>query len=239
MKSPVNLSSIQAAAIRLANYLHFTPVLTSKTINSMSNKKLYFKAENLQKTGSFKARGALNASLSLMGNYADKPRLVTHSSGNHGTALAWAACTLGHPCTVVVPEGTPDVKCRAIRAYGADLVFCYQTPMDREVAVQKIIQEQGGVLIPPSDHHDVISGQGTLALELLEQVPDLNLVLVPISGGGMAAGVAVAVKAVRPKCKVLAVEPEGKCLENSLRARRRLWNNPPAYLITKAGNLVI
>ena len=168
MTSPVNLSSIQAATIRIANYLHVTPVLSSQTINTMSNKKLYFKAENLQKTGSFKARGALDASLSLMDNYADKPRLVTHSSGNHGMALAWAARTLGFQCTVVLPEGTPKVKCRAIRSYGAELIFCNQTPMDREVAVQRIIQERGGVLIPSSDHQDGISGQGTLGLELLE-----------------------------------------------------------------------
>ena len=163
-------------------------------------------------------------------------RLVTHSSGNHGTALAWAAQALGTPCTVVVPEGCPEVKCRSIQAYGAELVFCKQTPSAREEAAERIIQEQGGVLIPSSNHPDVISGQGTLALELLEQVPDLDLVLVPISGGGMAAGVAVAVKAIRPQCKVMAVEPVGKCLEQSLEAKKRLWRNPPAYLRTKAGN---
>jgi threonine dehydratase len=145
MTAEVNLTTIRAAAARISDYLHVTPVLTSLTINTLSNKKIYFKAENLQKTGSFKARGALNASACLLEKSGNKPRLVTHSSGNHGTALAWAAHTLGMPCTVVVPEGSPEIKCRAIRAYGADLVFCKQTPKAREEAAQAIIQERGNI----------------------------------------------------------------------------------------------
>ena len=143
MSSEINLTSILKAAACLSNSLHVTPVLTSQTINSLSNKKIFFKAENLQKTGSFKARGALNAAKCLLEQSSDKHRLVTHSSGNHGIALAWAAHKLGLPCTVVVPEGSPSVKRSAITAYGADLVLCKPTPSGREEAAQKVIQEQG------------------------------------------------------------------------------------------------
>ena len=161
--------------------------------------------------------------------------VVTHSSGNHGQAVAWAAGRVaGVPCTVVVPEGTPEVKCRAIRGYGADLVFCAASPVARSDACARIAAETGRTVVHPYDNLDVIAGQASIAMELHEQAADLDAILVPISGGGMTSGIALATRAVRPSCKIIGVEPEGKNLSACLKAKQRLWSDPPQFLDTIA-----
>lgn len=239
MSSMVRLSDIEAARARVAGRVHKTPVLTSRSLNAAAGVDLYFKCENLQKTGSFKPRGALNAVLCALERGEPVPGLVTHSSGNHGQAVAWVARQLQPelPCTVVVPRGTPDIKCEAIRGYGANLVVCDPTPTARAATCEQIAGETGSKVIHPYDNYDVIAGQATIGLELHEQVDEaLDAVLVPVSGGGMTSGVALATKykAKNPNCKVIPVEPEGKCLEDSLAAKRRLWSNPPQFLNTIA-----
>ena len=164
--------------------------------------------------------------------------IVTHSSGNHGQAVAWAAKECKLPCTVVVPEGPPTVKCEAIKGYGARLVKCHPSPTGRKETADKIAEETGGKIVHPYDDYDVIACQGTIGLELAEQVRDLDVVLVPISGGGMTSGIAVAVKTIRPECKVIAVEPEGKDLWRSLKSKERLWPNPRQFLNTIAEGIM-
>ncbi|XP_076040662.1 serine racemase-like isoform X1 [Oratosquilla oratoria] len=230
----VKLKDIQAAANRIQNFVHYTPVMTNSTLDAIAGRQLFFKTENLQKTGSFKARGACNAVFLAKERKSDVPGVVTHSSGNHGQAVAYAAKCAGLPCSVVVPKGTPKVKCEAIQGYGANLVFCAPTPTDRKETCAKIAAETGKVIIHPFDDYNVIAGQGTIALELLEQVPDLDAILVPISGGGMTSGIAVATKSINPKCKVYPVEPKGKELQMCLENKKRLWPNPPAFLSTIA-----
>jgi len=238
MANKVGLEEVRAAAARVAGSVHRTEVITCSTLDFMSGHKLFFKTEMLQKTGSFKARGALNAIRSCLERGASPPMIVTHSSGNHGQAVAWAAKQCSLPCTVVVPEGTPSVKCDAIKGYGAHLVLCHPSPTGRKETADKIARETGGKIVHPYDDYDVIAGQGTIGLELAEQVADLDVVLVPISGGGMTSGIAVAVKTLRPQCKVIAVEPEGKDLWKSLSAKERLWPNPPQFLKTIAEGIM-
>ena len=238
MATKVGLEEIVAAAGRVGGCIHNTDVLTCTTMDTMAGKKLFFKAEMFQKTGSFKARGALNAIKSSLERGNVPARIVTHSSGNHGQAVAWAAKQCGLPCTVVVPEGTPAVKCEAIMGYEAELVKCHPTPTGRKETADKIAKETGGHIVHPYDDFDVIAGQGTIGLELVKQVEQLDAVLVPISGGGMTSGIAVAVKAVQPKCKIIAVEPEGKDLWKSLKNKERLWPNPPQFLKTIAEGIM-
>ncbi|XP_046379215.2 probable serine racemase [Haliotis rufescens] len=234
---PVKLSDILRAHQRIAKCIHKTPVFTSSTANSITGRKLFFKAENLQKTGSFKARGALNSILSLKETKPSFTGVVTHSSGNHGQAVAWAAGVAGVPCAVVVPEYAPEVKKAAIRGYGAELATCGSQPSNRETVCQKVMAEKGYEFVSPYDHYDVIAGQGTIAVELLEQVPELDAILVPISGGGMSSGIAIAAKAIKPEIKVFLVEPEGKMMEKCLKTGERLWPNPPQYLDTIADGI--
>ncbi|XP_060064725.1 probable serine racemase isoform X3 [Ylistrum balloti] len=219
----VTLADIYRAHERILPYIHKTPVFTNSTFDKLIGRNAFFKAENLQKTGSFKARGALNA--------------VTHSTGNHGQALAWAASTVGLKCAVVVPRDTPQVKKDAITNYGAELVLCEPTPQSRQETCDRVAKEQGLEFIPPFDHHDVIAGQGTIAMELLKQAPDLDAILVPVSGGGLSSGIAIAAKAIKPGIKIFLVEAEGKMCEKSLRAGERLWPNPPRFLNTIADGI--
>jgi len=238
MATKVGLEEVRAAATRVSGSLHRTEVITCSTLDFMSGYKLFFKTEMWQKTGSFKARGALNAIKSCLERGSNPPMIVTHSSGNHGQAVAWAAKHCQLPCTVVVPEGTPVVKCEAIEGYGARLVKCHPTPTGRKEMADKIAKETGGKIVHPYDDYDVIAGQGTIGLELIKQVEDLDVVLVPISGGGMTSGIAVAVKSIKPDCKVIAVEPEGKDLWRSLESKERLWPNPPQFLNTIAEGIM-
>ncbi|XP_071512938.1 serine racemase-like isoform X2 [Panulirus ornatus] len=234
MPAPFGLKEVHEALSRIRGWVHRTPVLTSQNLNALANRQLYFKAENLQKTGSFKVRGACNAVMLEKEKRPNSPGVVTHSSGNHGQAVAYAAKCAGLPCSVVVPKGTPKVKCDAIKDYGANLVFCEATPEARKTTCAEIATKTGKAVIHPFDNYDVMAGQGTIALELLEEVPDLDVILVPISGGGMTSGIAVATKGMQPNCRVYPVEPVGKLLQKCLESKQRLWPNPPRFINTIA-----
>ncbi|XP_052801649.1 serine racemase-like [Mya arenaria] len=233
----ITVNDILKAKNRIHSCVHTTPVFTSSTFDESYGRKFYFKAENLQKTGSFKARGALNAVTVLKEGESPPKGVVTHSSGNHGQALAWAARMRGLQCAVVAPNNSPNVKLDAIRGYGADIVICDPTPTSRQETCHRIGRERGFHFVPPYDHPDVIAGQGTLGAEFLEQIPELDAILVPTSGGGMVSGIAIAAQALKPDLKVFIVEPNGKDVEKCLRAGERLWPNPPRFLETIADGI--
>ncbi|KAK0424277.1 hypothetical protein QR680_008587 [Steinernema hermaphroditum] len=220
----LHLPVIEAAERRIRPFLHKTAILTSSYLDGLSGKQLFFKCENLQKTGSFKARGALNAITAAREEGALKG-VITQSSGNHGQALAWAAAQAETPCIVVVPNNAPQPKVEAMRGYGAEIVFCEATMKDRVETCDRLAQEKGYRIIDPHNDYDVMAGQGTLGLELLEQVPSLDTVIIAIGGGGLAGGVSRYITEKNPSCKVLCVEPEGKELSKSLDARNRLWDD--------------
>ncbi|MBI3715068.1 MAG: pyridoxal-phosphate dependent enzyme [Betaproteobacteria bacterium] len=202
------LAQVRDAHARIRPYIHRTPVLSSRTLNEMVGAEVFFKCENFQKVGAFKARGACNAVMSL-DDAAAKQGVVTHSSGNHGAALAWAARLRAIRATVVVPENAPEPKKRAIAAYGATIVYCAPTVAAREAAVEKLIADHGYTLIHPFDNEAVIAGQGTAVLELLEEQPDLDVVVSPLGGGGLLSGTAIAAHGVRGDIAVYGAEPRG------------------------------
>ncbi|XP_013383766.1 probable serine racemase [Lingula anatina] len=237
MKLGIEYRHLTEAYERISPHIHKTPIFSSSYINGLVEKKVYFKGEHLQKTGSFKARGALNAVLSLKEKNPENSGVVTHSSGNHGQALAWAARYAGMKCTVVIPSNAPAVKVAAIKDYGADLVFCEPNPMSRQETCAKISAEKNQTIIPSFDYLDVIAGEGSIGIELMEQVPDLEAILVPISGGGMISGICIAAKAVKPDIKIFACEPKGKDLEYSLKAGKPMWPDPPKFVDTIADGL--
>jgi threonine dehydratase len=204
--TPPTLDSIRRAAERLAPYLHRTPVLRSRTLNEQTGGTIVLKAENLQKVGAFKARGALNALLRLDDD-AKARGVVTHSSGNHAQALAWAGQLLGVPVRVVMPRTAPAIKRAATEGYGATVVACEPTLADREATVARIIAEHGLTLVHPFDNWHVIEGQATAAWELLDQAGPLDLVISPVGGGGLLAGTALVVKGRSPATRVLGAEP--------------------------------
>ena len=213
-----SLKLIRDAAKRIAPFAKVTPVHTCSSIDDMMSDEtdkiegatieLFFKCETFQKGGAFKFRGAMNSILQL--SKAElKAGVVTHSSGNHAGALALAAKTKGIPSYIVVPEGAPQCKLDAIETYGGQITRCEATVPDREATCAKIQTETGATLVPPYNYGPVICGQGTIGLEFMEQVPDLDVVIVPISGGGMISGIAAAVKGIRKECVVIAAEPIG------------------------------
>jgi len=199
-----SLADVVAASVRIAPHVHQTPVATSTFLDTELGLRAFFKCENLQKVGAFKARGALNAVLALDETTAGRG-VVTHSSGNHGQALAYAAGIRGIPCTVVMPDHVPDVKRRAVAGYGAHIVLCPHT--ERRVEAERQVVETGGTLIHPFEHPDVIAGQGTAALELIEQAPDLDAIIAPIGGGGLMSGTALVVRTHLPDAFLVAAEP--------------------------------
>ncbi len=200
-----SFDDVLAAAARIAPFVHRTPVMTSATLDRELGAQVYFKCENLQKVGAFKARGAVNTVLSLSDREA-AGGVITHSSGNHAAALAYAAGIRGIPCTVVMPDDAPAVKVTAVRGYGAEVVFCKQT--DREAVCDREREARGSTLVHPFDNPRVVAGQGTAALELFEDVPDLDIVIAPIGGGGLLSGTALTATAMRPGIKVIGAEPE-------------------------------
>ena len=202
----LDLDSIRAAHERIRLYINHTPVLTSSRLDDASGALLFFKCENFQKIGAFKARGATNAVFSLDDATA-MCGVATHSSGNHGAALARAAKLRGIRAHIVMPSNSAKVKVRAVEGYGAQIVFCEPTEASRESACADVIAKTGATLIHSFENEDVIAGQGTAAVELLEGVSDLDLVMCPVGGGGLLCGTAVAAKSMRPKIKVIAVEP--------------------------------
>src|SRR3954470_21777217 len=191
----LNLEAIRAAHERIRPYIHRTPVLTNSWLNDACRASLFFKCENFQKVGAFKARGATNAVFSLDDETAGRG-VATHSSGNHAAALARAAKLRGIPAHIVMPSNTLKVKVRAVEGYGARIVFCEPNQLAREEACARVIAETAATLIHPFENESVMAGQGTVVVELLEDVPDLDLVLCPVGGGGVLSGTAVAAKSL-------------------------------------------
>jgi threonine dehydratase len=204
----VDLTAIRRAHERIRPHIHRTPVLTSARLDDASGGALFFKCENFQKVGAFKARGATNAVFALDDETARRG-VATHSSGNHAAALVRAAKLRGIPAHIVMPSNTLKVKVRAVEGYGGRIVFCEPNQRAREETCAKVIAETGATLIHPFENDDVMAGQGTVAVELLEEVPDLDLLLCPVGGGGVLSGTAVAAKSLRPEIKVIATEPAG------------------------------
>ena len=218
----LDLDSIRAAHERIRPHIHRTPVLTSSRLNEASGSSLFFKCENFQKIGAFKARGATNAVFAL-DNATARRGVATHSSGNHGAAVARAAKLRGIPAHIVMPSNSAKVKIRAVESYGAHIVFCEPTEKAREATCAEAIKETGATLIHSFENENVVAGQGTAAVELLEDVSDLDVVMCPVGGGGLLSGTAIAVKSMRPKIKVIAVEPaNADDAAQSFRAGRRL-----------------
>lgn len=201
----ITLADVRAAAERIRGHVHRTPVLTSATLDRELAARVFCKAENLQKVGAFKARGACNAVFALDDGAAARG-VITHSSGNHAAALAYAARKRGVPARVVMPETAPRVKVDAVRGYGAEIRFCKQSERDAVCAAWQ--QQTGATMVHPFENLHVIAGQGTAALELLEDVPDLDVVVAPVGGGGLCAGTAVVVRALRPSARMLGAEPK-------------------------------
>ncbi len=200
------IDSIRDAARRIAPHAHRTPVVTCTALSALAGRDLRFKCENLQKVGAFKFRGACNAVFKLSDAVA-KRGVVTHSSGNHAQALALAARMRGIPAHIVMPRNAPAVKREAVEGYGGIVYPCEPTVADREATADRVVAETGGTLIPPYNHPDVIAGQGTIGLEFLEACPDLAVLIVPVGGGGMISGVAIAAKSLKPSIRVVAAEP--------------------------------
>jgi threonine dehydratase len=201
-----DLDAIRAAHARIAPYVHRTPVLTCGAVDTEVGARLYFKCENLQKVGAFKARGATNAVFALSGAEARRG-VVTHSSGNHGAALAYAAAQRGIPAWVVMPDNASPVKQANVRRHGATIRLCAPTVAAREAACAAILRETGAALVHPFDNEQVIAGQATAALELHAEVPGLDVVIAPIGGGGLLSGTAIATKTLVPGCRVFGAEP--------------------------------
>jgi threonine dehydratase len=215
----LSFEDVLAAAGRLAGVAHRTPVLASRTLDGLTQGRIHLKAENLQRAGAFKFRGAFNRISSLPPGTG----VATYSSGNHAQAVALAASLVGSPAVVVMPADAPPEKAEATRTYGAEVVFYDRYREDREALGKKIAAERGLVLVPPYDDPMVMAGQGTATLELLEDTGPLDLLVVPVSGGGLIAGSATAAKAVHPATRVIGVEPEaGDDTRRSLEAGRRI-----------------
>jgi threonine dehydratase len=200
------MESIRAAHARIRDKIHRTPIMTSETLDSLAGSHLYFKCENLQKVGAFKARGATNAVLLLSDAEAARG-VVTHSSGNHAAALARAAKLRGIPAYIVMPTNSPKAKQASVRRYGGEIILCEPTLAAREATARDVMQRTGASFIHPYDNLQVMAGQGTTAIELLEDVADLDVILCPVGGGGQLSGIAVAAKAMRPDIRIVGVEP--------------------------------
>lgn len=218
----LNLETVRAAHQRIRSYIHRTPVLTNSWLNDACRASLFFKCENFQKIGAFKARGATNAVFALDDEIARRG-VATHSSGNHGAAVARAAKLRGVPSHIVMPSNSAKVKIRSVQGYGADVVFCEPTEESRELKCAEVINKTGATLIHSFENEHVIAGQGTAAMEFLEDVPELDVIMCPVGGGGLLSGTAIAAKSMRPQITVVAVEPENADdAAQSFHAGRRL-----------------
>lgn len=201
-------NSIAAAHERISPFIHRTPVLVSEGLNEMTGARLFFKCENFQKVGAFKARGAMNASLKLSREQQQKG-LATHSSGNHAQALARAARMLGVPAYIVMPRTAPEIKKRGVRGYGGQIFECEPTLAARESTLAEVIARTGATEIHPFNNYDVIEGQATCAKEFFEDAPALDVILAPVGGGGLLSGTALAAHYFSPGTLVMAGEPAG------------------------------
>lgn len=207
MSTPT-FDDVRAAAARIAGHAHATPVLRSRALDALAGCELHFKAEHLQRAGAFKFRGACNAVMAL-DEAALARGLVTQSSGNHGAALALAASLRGARATIVAPSTTPAVKLAAMRGYGGDVLLCEPTQAARDAATARVLAEGGGTLVHPFNDPFVMAGQGTATLELLREVPGLDIVVAPVSGGGLLSGTALAAHGIDPSIRVIGAEPAG------------------------------
>jgi threonine dehydratase len=203
----IQFSEVQQAAQRIRSIAHRTPVLTSRTFDGIAGENVFFKCENLQRGGAFKIRGAANAVYSIPQDQLPRG-VVAYSSGNHAQAVAIAAASVGIPATIIMPTDAPASKMEGTRGYGGRVVTYDRLRESREAIGRKISEETGATLIPPFDHPWVIAGQGTAALELIEEIADLDAIFTPIGGGGLISGTALAAKALRPSIRVFGVEPE-------------------------------
>lgn len=206
----ITKDDVLRAQERIAGKVHRTPLLASARLSERTGGRLYFKCESLQRTGSFKARGALNAMLQLTPEQR-AAGVVTVSAGNHAQALAWAASQVGTSCIAVMPEGASRAKIAATEGYGGTVEIA-MGEKKRAFERAREIADQGRVMVHPFEDEQVAAGQGTVALELLDQLPDVDTVVVPIGGGGLIAGMSVAIKALRPDIQVVGVEPEGSAV---------------------------
>lgn len=210
MKKKPNISgkSIREARERIDDMVHRTPVMQSEAISEMAGCNLVFKCENFQKVGAFKARGAANAVLKMPPEKRDKG-VATHSSGNHAAALARAAMMANIPAYIVMPSNAPQVKRDAVEGYGGIVITCEPNLKAREEGLEAVVNRHGATFIPPYDHFDVVEGQATCALELLESYRSLDFLITPVGGGGLLAGTALAAKFFSPTTKIIGAEPEG------------------------------
>jgi threonine dehydratase len=204
----ITKEAIEAAAIRIAPFIHNTPIMTCKSINALYGLDLYFKCENFQKIGAFKIRGGMNASLQLTKAQLEKG-VATHSSGNHAQALAFAAKTLGIKAYIVMPESSPQVKVNAVKGYGAEVTICASNQAARESTLQDIVDRTGATFIHPYDNDEVITGQATCVKEIIDAMPDIDIVVAPVGGGGLLSGTCLGAFYFKPGLKVYAGEPEG------------------------------
>ena len=208
MLSIPTLADIEVAHERIRPYVHRTPVLTCKTINQLTGASIYFKCENFQKIGAFKARGGVNSVLSLSKEDQQKG-IATHSSGNHAQAIAYAAKMVGAKAYIVMPNNSPKVKSDAVAGYGAEVFFCENTLQAREDTVNEVIAKTGATFIHPFDDYRVIAGQATAAKELMEDYGEFDVILTPVGGGGLLSGTALITNYLYPNTQVIAGEPEG------------------------------
>jgi len=226
----LDLVAIRAAHDRIRPYVKRTPVLTNAALDLARGARLSFKCENLQAAGAFKSRGACNAVFALTDAEAAHG-VVTHSSGNHAAALARAAQLRGIPAHIVMPEGAPPSKVRNVESYGGRITYCENSLNAREAACAQVAARPGAALVHPFDDLRVMAGQGTAALELLEEVPDLDLILCPVGGGGLLCGTAVVAKSLKPGIRVIGVEPAlADDVAQSFRAGRRISIPTPATI---------
>ncbi|WP_439495561.1 threo-3-hydroxy-L-aspartate ammonia-lyase [Bosea sp. (in: a-proteobacteria)] len=210
-------ADVEAASGRLQGVAHRTPALTSRTANARTDASLVFKAENLQRMGAFKFRGAFNA-ISALSPDQKRAGVVTFSSGNHAQAIALSGKLIGVPTVILMPQDAPAAKVAATRGYGAEVVLFDRYSQDRDALGRELAETRGLTLIPPYDHPDVIAGQGTATKELIEEAGPLDMLLVPLGGGGLISGAALAARALNPGCRVIGVEPEaGNDGQQSLR----------------------
>jgi len=237
----ISLDDVRAAHERIRPYIHRTPVFTSRAMDARVGATVVFKCENFQRGGSFKIRGALNAVLSLWEHEAARG-VATHSSGNHGAALAIAAAIRGIPAYVVVPSNAPRVKRAAIEGYGGIITECAANVPAREAALAEVIARTGAHFVPPYDDPRIVAGQASATVELLEQAPDLEQIWVPVGGGGLVAGAAVAARLIDPRVQIVAAEPSGAddAFRSLVNGRIEPMNNPRTIadgLLTPLGRL--
>ncbi len=226
----VFFTEIEAAAKRIGPFALRTPVSTCSKLNSLAGHQLFFKCENMQKAGAFKFRGACNA-LAAMPNNLLRKGVVTHSSGNHAGALALAARMFGTKASIVMPTNSIAVKREAVIEYGGDVIPCKPNQRDREATAARVEADTGATLIPPYDHPDIIAGQGTAAMEMCEQVPNLDVIIAPVGGGGLLAGTCIAAKGIRANIQVFGAEPVGADDAFQSKARGELVLNDHPHTI--------